>query len=291
MTDPMIQGDSTLRFGADHLQGQEGQVPSASVIEAAKERRRRAAAGNAIDQDASDDFIPLDQRQQPTTRHLTRRGDDNSSSSTRKRTREPHPESTLAREEDEIGSGEDEYADFTGATDRIQLSEAQRKRQESKLRRERAEMIRGESHDEDEQDSDDSGQEYERVQINRHFASLPGDERKRREKREKTPYRPAPIPDIIPLPSIQSTTSSLESRLAALKLSEQSHAAVVDSSTGTLAQLDKDKVDNQAQVEASADKDAWMSEFTGFIESLADASLPRMIWFSKFFLKSFLEPR
>lgn len=249
LDDPMVQGDSTLRFGAGHMQAQEGQVPSDSVIQAAKERRRRAAAGNAIEDEQhgkTSDFIALDDRR------VTRYDPD---------TREPHPGSTLQREEDELGSGEDEYAAFTGATDRIALSAKERKREESRRRRDQAEML-------DDGDVYDSGDEYEKVQLQRMV--MPGDGQ-RRSKREKSPYRSAPLPSIItPIPTMGSTTSRLTARLSALEESLHSNETTIETSTRGLVQLDQDEVELKEQVEYSADKEAWMREFQTFIESLAD---------------------
>lgn len=254
MADPMTLGDSTLRFGAGHLQGEEGQMPSESVIEAAKERRRRAAAGNAI---GGDDYISLSDERQVSKRSE----------------RAPHPESTLQREEDEIGSGEDEFADFTGAKERIALTSRGRRREEAMQRKSRAEMIRGEDDDDGGvrgspgDDADSGDDEYEQVQLRR--MGMPGD-RQRREKREKSPYRSAPLPDIIPVPGVGATSSLLAMRLAEVQDSLASHTDTIDNSTRSLAQLAEDETENKRQVEAAADKDGWMGDFTAFIESLAD---------------------
>ena len=53
----------------------------------------------------------------------------------------PHPESRLVREEDELGEGEDEFAEYTSAQDRIALGKKSRKLEASKRRTAMEEMI------------------------------------------------------------------------------------------------------------------------------------------------------
>lgn len=97
-------------------------IAGPDVVHSAKRKReqmRRDAARRIHAQD-SDDFIPLDAPRPGLSRTLERLDalED-----------EPHPESRLLREEDEVGSGEDEFAEFTGATERIPLGrQADRKK-------------------------------------------------------------------------------------------------------------------------------------------------------------------
>lgn len=168
MPDPMSHGDSRLRFGAGHLDEGEGLVPSQSVIEAAKERRRKAAAGNEI---GPDDFVSINETALTTSnkslsqadRYDQDRGDPG-----------PHPESNLQREEDEVGSGEEEYADFTGATDRIAVDTKSRRREEARRKKEQAEMVIDAKDSEDEEDGDD---DFERAQMRK--MEMPGEKRRR----------------------------------------------------------------------------------------------------------------
>lgn len=53
----------------------------------------------------------------------------------------PHPESRLVREEDELGEGDDEFAEYTSAQDRIALGKKSRKIEASKRREAMQEMI------------------------------------------------------------------------------------------------------------------------------------------------------
>ncbi|CAO1634033.1 unnamed protein product [Sympodiomycopsis kandeliae] len=261
LADPMMQGDTSLRFGAGYLQEEEGQVPSESVIEAAKERRRRAAAGTSIEQDGHEDFIALDDS----------KGRDLARYDASMASRSNYSESALQREEDEYGSGEEEFANFTGAQERIALESKDRKRQEARQRRERAEMMQGDGNGLLESGSgavseDDSGDEYEQVQLGR--MSMPGD-RQRREKREKSPYRPESLPPILPLPVIGEPSRRIAARLEALQESLQMHQRTVETSNHSLSQLEEEEAANKSEVEIAAEKEAWISEFGRFIEALA----------------------
>jgi GC-rich sequence DNA-binding factor len=93
-------------------------IPSESSIKAAKERRGRLK-GNG----GSEDFISLS-----VARHTEI--DDG-----------PHPESRLVREEDELGEGDDEFADYTSAQERIAIGKKSRKVEAKKNRATMREMI------------------------------------------------------------------------------------------------------------------------------------------------------
>ncbi|WFD18042.1 hypothetical protein MCAP1_000254 [Malassezia caprae] len=103
-------------------QGNHGAIAGPDVVLSAKRKReqmRREAARRIHAQD-SDDFIPLDAPRPGSSQALERLDAMED---------EPHPESRLLREEDEVGSGEDEFAEFTGATERIPLGrQADRKK-------------------------------------------------------------------------------------------------------------------------------------------------------------------
>lgn len=53
----------------------------------------------------------------------------------------PHPDSRLVREEDELGEGDDEFAEYTSAQERIALGKKSRKKEASRRREAMAEMI------------------------------------------------------------------------------------------------------------------------------------------------------
>ncbi|UZJ51285.1 hypothetical protein CBS101457_000605 [Exobasidium rhododendri] len=241
MIDPttQIDGDGNnltrLKFGADFTH--DG-IPNEALVTAAKERRRRAAEEHR-DVNRSDDFISL--------------------RDTRK-DHSPHPESRLQREEDDLGSGEEEFAEFTGATERVALG---KKAINEAKRREREEMKEAMDLD---NDSDDSGKEWERAQMGRMEGM---GSRKQIEKREKSPFRPALIPMTAPLPTLTSTSARLIPRIAALESSIKSHGQVIDDAGRQLAQLENDEKRSKAELVLAGEKEAWFRELEEFISSLS----------------------
>lgn len=252
LDDPMAQGDSSLRFGAGHLDEGEGSVPSQSVIEAAKERRRRAAAGNAI---GSEDFVSINDPSSSGEKQVSRYDP---------RDQGPHPESTLQREEDDLGSGEEEFADFTGATDRIALDNQGRKRAAARSRKEQADLVMGDD-DRDDQEGD-SDEEFERVQLSR--MGMPG-ERRKKETREKSPYRPAPLPPIRPLPDLSSTSTRLAARLEEVEGSMQVNKEAMENAEASLKRLEIDEEEIKMEVLAARDREALTRELAQCLEGLA----------------------
>ena len=115
----------------------EGAIPSASSIQAAKEKRERLRKSGTS---GDEDYISLS---------VSKRSD---------LPQGPHPESRLVREEDEIGEGDDgvygmlyalqliltlrsEYAEYTSAQERVALGKKSRKVEAQKRRNEMSEMI------------------------------------------------------------------------------------------------------------------------------------------------------
>lgn len=94
---------------------------SSAVIEAKKKRERLRATGKTAPQD---DFISLS---------VTRREDIEDQG--------PHPESRLMREDDDLGEGDDDDAEYTGAQERIALGKKGRKEAERQRKAGMIEMI------------------------------------------------------------------------------------------------------------------------------------------------------
>lgn len=264
MSDPMAQVDESgqslarMKFGADFAE--EG-IPSEALVNAAKEKRRRAAMGL----DANGNDGSADARADGNSKEL-----DFISLGGRPSRGGPHPESRLQREEDEWGSGEEEFADFTGATERVALSkraievEKQRKRQEM---RDNVDEFDGE---------DNSEYEWERAQMSRIDTT---GARQRREHREKSPFKPAPIPLTAPLPTLTSTSARLAAQVKELETTGASHGKVADDAVRGLAQLQEEEAENKVETERTGDKEAWFREFEEFILSVAaflDDKAPRL---------------
>lgn len=251
-------GDSLTRmkFGADFAHDA---IPSDAVIAAAKEKRRRGIAGESGAGSTSEDFISL----------YDPRG-------SRQRDQDPHPESRLQREEDDVGSGEDEFADFTGATERVALGHTARdaaKREETRRRREAMDIDQ-----DDDAASDDSEREWETAQLQRMQISN-GSERKRREAREPSPFRAAPIPRTAPLPQLSAASARLQKKLEELEAYTQAHDAVAEDASRQIIKLQQDEQRNKSETEAAAAKEAWFREFDDYIISMArfmEEKVPRL---------------
>lgn len=213
-------------------------IPSEAVIQAAKEKRRRALQ----EVSKSDDFISIDEEG-------------------------PHPDSRLVREDDQIGSGEEEFAEFTGATERIALDEDGIQREKTLERQRRKEEVEGEI---DEEMSDDSGKEWEEAQMKRETTKYASRRPKSQIKeRDRSPFRPAPIPQATPLPGLTSTSSRLQDKIVSLQSEIKNQDTLYDHSAAQLAQLQKDEERNKSDTENGAEREAWFREFEEFIVSLA----------------------
>ncbi|KAG8976355.1 hypothetical protein FRB90_009219, partial [Tulasnella sp. 427] len=137
----------------------------ATVLDAKKRRERLRAIGASNATSApSEEFISLS---------LTKRDEDGED--------KPSRESRLEREEDDLGDGEDELAEYTGARERIAIG---RKAKKEEAKRRRAGMV--EMIEDVEQDEDEETKEWEMRQIQRNE----GPEAAKRP--EKAVYKPAP---------------------------------------------------------------------------------------------------
>ncbi|ETS63984.1 hypothetical protein PaG_02320 [Moesziomyces aphidis] len=232
-------------------------IPSESVIRAAKERRAKLRAAGASS-GVSDDFISLApfSRSSAVQAYDAMEVDDG-----------PHPHSRLQREEDELGDGEDEFAEYTGASERIPIGA---KAQEELQRRQRRQMeaaVRGDFDDDapgavaDEMDEDE--EEWERAQLRRTQPSAAA------ASREASPFRAAPIPDPAPVPSVGTCSARLQLTLRALDQSKGAADAVLASSLVELDGLAEAEKQNKLDVTAVEDKASWFDELDGFVASLA----------------------
>lgn len=254
--------DSTLartKFAADFAHAG---IPSESVIRAAKEKRAKLrAATSATATSTSDDFISLEpfSTSSAVERFDAMEVDDG-----------PHPHSRLQREEDELGDGEDEFADFTGATERIPIGEKAEQEWKDRQRREMEAAVRGDFDQDavvqDEMDEDE--EEWEQAQLRR-TQTHPRPSSSHPPSREASPFRPAPIPASAPLPSVGTCSTRLELTLRALKQSTAASTAVLTSTAKELETLDAAERENKMDVAAVEDKASWFNELDEFVASLA----------------------
>lgn len=240
VSDPTMQVDeetgeslARMKFGADFAHDA---IPSEALIAAAKERRKRAAENGTS---AGDDFVSLTDYSQG-----------------------PHPESRLQREEDDLGSGEEDFAQYTGATERLELSRSAREKaqeREKSRRREAMELEDGE---------DDSEKEWEEAQLRR-IQGAQVDRRKQQQARQPSPFRAAQIPKTAPLPSISGTSIRLQQRIHDIQATIDAQDVLESEAVKQLQQLHGDEKRNKHDTEAAADKEAWFRELHTFIHSMA----------------------
>ena len=117
------------KFPADFAHGA---IPTESAIRAAKEKRAKLRAAAA----AGEDYISLAPSSSLKV-YSSMEVDDG-----------PHPHSRLQREEDEYGDGEEEFAEYTGATERIPIGEKAEKEWRERQRREMQAAVQGDVDDE-----------------------------------------------------------------------------------------------------------------------------------------------
>ncbi|KAI6039350.1 GCFC-domain-containing protein, partial [Pisolithus marmoratus] len=212
-------------------------IPTQSYIQSAREKRERLRAVGP-----EQDYISL----AVTTRIDAYQG--------------PHPESRLMREEDDLGEGDDEYAQYTSAQERIALGKKSRKIEARKRKDAMQEMIA------DADDEDEETIEWEREQLRRGgldpFAKADG-------ASEKQVYKPAPIPPSTNLPELGPAIERLAQSLAALQASHASNVNAVASFSDEQEQLDNRETELRDMVAQAETKRSWFAEFKDWMESVA----------------------
>ncbi|KAI0693217.1 nineteen complex-related protein 2-domain-containing protein [Cytidiella melzeri] len=212
-------------------------IPSNSAINAAKEKRERLRkTGNP-----EDDFISLS---------LTQRSDYSQG---------PHPESRLVREDDEMGEGEEEFAEYTSAQERIALGKKSRKVEAQKRRVEMSEMIV------DAEEQDEETMEWEQEQLRR--GGLRTEESPL--TAQKPTYKPAPIPTMTPIPTLAPAIARLTAALTALTTSHAQNTATMGSLADERALLETREKEMRDMIVKAEDKRSWFAAFREWIESVA----------------------
>ncbi|KAF6755800.1 nineteen complex-related protein 2-domain-containing protein [Ephemerocybe angulata] len=213
-------------------------IPSESSVKAVKEKRERL---RKLKVSGEEDFISLS---------VTRRSEDSG----------PHPESRLVREEDELGEGEDEFAEYTSAQDRIALGKKSRKKEASKRREAMEEMIN------DAEEVDEETMEWEQEQLRRggHRTYEPSTSSK-----PKQTYKPAPIPAQTTIPTLQPAISRLTQQLAQLTASHATNSAALQTLAQEREEVEKREIEMRDLVIKAEAKRAWFGEFRDWLESVA----------------------
>ncbi|KAJ3572963.1 hypothetical protein NP233_g2748 [Leucocoprinus birnbaumii] len=230
--------DSSMQILDVEMEDTETMIHSESSIKAAKERRERLRKTGLS---AEDDFISLT---------VTRREDVDQG---------PHPESRLVREEDELGEGEDEFAEYTSAQERIALGKKARKKAASDRREAMLELIA------DAEDEDEETIEWEQEQLRRGGHRTPDPA----STTVKKVYRPAPIPPTTPLPTLGSALNRLSEQMAKITASHASNTAALNTIALEREQVDKREIEMREMVGKAEEKRAWFDGFREWVEGVA----------------------
>ncbi|KAF9483419.1 hypothetical protein BDN70DRAFT_873928 [Pholiota conissans] len=214
-------------------------IPSESSIRVAKERRERIRKTQAS---GEDDFISLS----VAKRDEAPQG--------------PHPESRLMREEDELGEGDDEFAEYTSAQERIALGKKSRKVEAAQRRDAMKELIA----DADEEDEETIEWEQEQLRRGGHRTPEPSGS-----AIAKKVYKAAPIPPSTPLPSLGPSISRLTEQLTQLTISHANNSATLNSLAQERIQVDDREKEMREMVEKAEAKRAWFGDFKEWTESVA----------------------
>ncbi|KAJ3513492.1 hypothetical protein NLJ89_g2913 [Agrocybe chaxingu] len=214
-------------------------IPSQSSIKVAKEKRERLRKTR---DSGEEEYISLS---------LARREDIPQG---------PHPESRLMREEDELGEGDDEFAEYTSAQERIALGKKSRKLEASHRKEAMKEMIQ------DAEEEDEETVEWEQEQLRRggHRTPEPSSSSK-----AKQVYKAAPIPSATPVPSLAPAISRLSEQLALLTTSHAKNSAALNSLAQERAEVDDREKEMREMVEKAESKRAWFEGFKEWVESVA----------------------
>ncbi|KAK1232650.1 hypothetical protein PQX77_004212 [Marasmius sp. AFHP31] len=221
----------------DVLDASETVIPAESSVKAAKERRDRLRKNLAS---GTDDYISLS---------LTKSEDHG-----------PHPESRLVREEDELGEADDEFAEYTGAQERIGLSKKSRKREANKRRGEIQEMIA----DADEQDEETAEWEQEQLRRGGHLQKDTSSS-----KPIKQTYKPAPIPPVTAIPTLSQSIARLTQQMASLTTSHSRNTTALTSLAQEREQVDAREQEMRELIGKAEQKRAWFDSFREWVEGVA----------------------
>ncbi|KAG8745828.1 hypothetical protein FRC10_006855 [Ceratobasidium sp. 414] len=213
---------------------------SSAVLEAKKKRERMRVTGMTVHQE---DFISLS-----VARHNDMEIDQG-----------PHPESRLMREEDDLGEGDDDDAEYTGAQERIALGKKGRKEAERQRKAGMIEMI------EDVEEDDEETQAWELAQVRRG-----GNNNRTLVVEERQVYKPHPIPAQTPVPTLDPAIARLSQALTKLTTSHAANTKSLTSLGDERATLEQQDARLRELVTEAEEKRAWFNGFKEWMDSLAD---------------------
>ncbi|TRM64154.1 nineteen complex-related protein 2-domain-containing protein [Schizophyllum amplum] len=213
-------------------------IPTETSVKAAKERRERSRKTGTS---TSEDYISLSLVHQDSEYQG------------------PHPTSRLMREDDDLGEGDDEFAEFTSAKERIALGKKSRKVEASKRREDMQDLIA------DAEEEDEETMEWEQEQIRR-GGQLPNEAPG---KPAKQVYKPAPIPPSVPIPALAPALARLTQQLAQLTASHATTTSSLNAVAKERDEIEEREKEMRDMVERAEAKRAWFDEFREWVESVA----------------------
>ncbi|KAJ1303381.1 hypothetical protein OPQ81_011573 [Rhizoctonia solani] len=225
----------------DVFDTQQTKIPLSSAVIEAKKKREQMRVTGKTNTPQQDDFISLS---------LTRR-DENTYQG-------PHPESRLQREDDDLGEGDDDDAEYTGAQERIALGKQGRREAERARKAGMLEMI------EDVED-DEETREWELAQVRRGGAN-----NRSAIVEEKPVYKPHLIPVQTPVPTLEPAVARLTQALTKLTTSHAGNTKSLTALGDERSSLDTQETRLRELVTEAEDKRAWFSGFKVWMDSLAD---------------------
>ncbi|KAG0145088.1 hypothetical protein CROQUDRAFT_64317 [Cronartium quercuum f. sp. fusiforme G11] len=232
-------------------------IPTSSMISSAKERRSHARKAGltaptssrvTVDSTNGEDFISLSGNNAPMSSFgASKKG-----------------ESRLVREEDELGEGEDEHAEYTGATERVPLGEKAGRKAEAMKKAGMEAMILDTEGDIDEDNEEEL--EWEAAQIRRGGGG--GSAMKTTTEVIKQVYRPAIMPEHSTLSSFNTVEIRLLKSLEQVQasLDQQSEAADYFATEGQ--SLEEQESELRQEVEKEAARQQFFQELNTFVEDI-----------------------
>ncbi|GAA5838754.1 hypothetical protein JCM11251_006727 [Rhodosporidiobolus azoricus] len=225
------------KFGNEQL-GNDTSILTTDSIARARARREEMRKSGATAPPAGSDYVSLD------VGFASKGGD-----------------SRLVREEDEIGDGDEELAAYTDSLTSLPIGKKANKAAALKLRQEMGEMIDDVAMDVEE--DDEEMREWEEAQVRRAGG---GDERRHRRdqvdvmKAGKKPYRAAPIPQSVPIPTLTAALSRLTTTLSSLQATHTADASALLHFAREREDLDKQEQELREEVEKVEKKSLWFEE-------------------------------
>ncbi|GAA97057.1 uncharacterized protein L969DRAFT_96943 [Mixia osmundae IAM 14324] len=225
------------------------ELPSSAAIAEAKSKRdymRKMGIIQPQNSSAAQDFISLDIVNAPA------KGGD----------------SRFVREEDEVGDGDDDMADFTGARETMPLVKNPLAKMASDRRDDIIRMI--DDADDDAampmDEEDEEVREWEDAQIKR------GDQSRRTQNgatQIKRVHRSSKIPQLTSLPSIGFVRARLRSSLTFAQSTHSSQADTLQKCEKEVEKLDQHELELRADIDATNARFEWFQEFRAWIEDVA----------------------